>query len=287
MRRPGEVVSKSTILEHVWDFAFDGRPQHRRGLRAPAAAAHRRTVRARLASRPCDWSATGSSTTGRGRRMTRLEPARPGDRARHRCCSPCCSRRLRRCWSRPREPADRCLGPAVPVAGRGPARPGRERRPAADLRNVDDNGVAQVVGADGQVLAASPNIAGRAAVARPGRRGRRRDEHVPSPRRRRDRDLPVLVRAGPEPGGDGHRLRRQQPRGGRGGVRGAAARAAGRRPAGRRCCSALVIWLLLGRAPGPARPDPRRGRPRSPRSSLDRGSPATASTTRSAGWPRR
>jgi signal transduction histidine kinase len=33
------------------------------------------------------------------------------------------------------------------------------------LRNVDDNGVAQVVGADGAVLAASPNIAGRPAIA--------------------------------------------------------------------------------------------------------------------------
>ncbi len=26
MRRSGEVVSKSTILEHVWDFAYDGHP---------------------------------------------------------------------------------------------------------------------------------------------------------------------------------------------------------------------------------------------------------------------
>ena len=26
MRRPGEVVSKSAILEHVWDFAYDGDP---------------------------------------------------------------------------------------------------------------------------------------------------------------------------------------------------------------------------------------------------------------------
>ena len=26
MRREGEVVSKATILEHVWDFAFDGDP---------------------------------------------------------------------------------------------------------------------------------------------------------------------------------------------------------------------------------------------------------------------
>ena len=33
------------------------------------------------------------------------------------------------------------------------------------LRNVDDNGVAQVVGDDGTVLAASPNIAGEPAIA--------------------------------------------------------------------------------------------------------------------------
>lgn len=26
MRRPGEVLSKGTILDHVWDFAFDGDP---------------------------------------------------------------------------------------------------------------------------------------------------------------------------------------------------------------------------------------------------------------------
>jgi DNA-binding response OmpR family regulator len=26
MRRPGEVLSKPTILEHVWDFAYDGHP---------------------------------------------------------------------------------------------------------------------------------------------------------------------------------------------------------------------------------------------------------------------
>jgi signal transduction histidine kinase len=35
----------------------------------------------------------------------------------------------------------------------------------AELRNIDDNGMAQVVGADGEVLAASPNLAGRGAVA--------------------------------------------------------------------------------------------------------------------------
>jgi len=40
------------------------------------------------------------------------------------------------------------------------------------LRNVDDNGVAQVVAADGTVLAASPNLPGDPAIAdlHPGRR---------------------------------------------------------------------------------------------------------------------
>jgi signal transduction histidine kinase len=40
------------------------------------------------------------------------------------------------------------------------------------MRNIDDNGVAQVVAADGSVLSASPNIAGGPAIARlhPGRR---------------------------------------------------------------------------------------------------------------------
>jgi DNA-binding response OmpR family regulator len=26
MRRPGEVLSKAAILEHVWDFAYEGDP---------------------------------------------------------------------------------------------------------------------------------------------------------------------------------------------------------------------------------------------------------------------
>src|SRR5262245_33716912 len=36
------------------------------------------------------------------------------------------------------------------------------------LRNVNDDGVAQVVAADGTVLAASPNIQGRSAIVVPG-----------------------------------------------------------------------------------------------------------------------
>ena len=56
MRRPGEVVSKQVILEHVWDFAYDGDPEHRRGLRRPAAPTDRRTVRP---VRPPDGSRVG------------------------------------------------------------------------------------------------------------------------------------------------------------------------------------------------------------------------------------
>ena len=53
MRRPGEVLSKATILEHVWDFAFDGDPnivevyvrQLRRRIDEPFGRAALQTVR--------------------------------------------------------------------------------------------------------------------------------------------------------------------------------------------------------------------------------------------------
>ena len=69
----------------------------------------------------------------------------------------------------------------------------------ASLRNVGENGVAQVVGPDGTVLAASPNIAGgragsaggrRTARARRGRRGRVRTSACARPRSAR----PTTVR---------------------------------------------------------------------------------------------
>ena len=63
MRRPGEVLSKSEILEHVWDFAFDGDPNIVEVYVAPAAPADRRAVRpASLADR-ARWWATGSTST--------------------------------------------------------------------------------------------------------------------------------------------------------------------------------------------------------------------------------
>ena len=45
MRRAGEVVSKTEILDGVWDFDVRRRSQHRRGLRRPAPAQDRRAVR--------------------------------------------------------------------------------------------------------------------------------------------------------------------------------------------------------------------------------------------------
>ena len=41
MRRSGEVVSKATILDHVWDFAFEGDPNIVEVYVAPAPAADR------------------------------------------------------------------------------------------------------------------------------------------------------------------------------------------------------------------------------------------------------
>ena len=46
MRRPGQVVSKTELLDHVWDAADDDRPERRRGLRRlPAPQARPRRAR--------------------------------------------------------------------------------------------------------------------------------------------------------------------------------------------------------------------------------------------------
>ena len=53
MRRSGEVVSKATILDHVWDFAFEGDPnivevyarQLRQRIDLPFGRASLQTVR--------------------------------------------------------------------------------------------------------------------------------------------------------------------------------------------------------------------------------------------------
>jgi DNA-binding response OmpR family regulator len=53
MRRPGEVVPKSAILAHVWDFAFEGSPnivevyvgQLRKRIDEPFGRSSLRTVR--------------------------------------------------------------------------------------------------------------------------------------------------------------------------------------------------------------------------------------------------
>ena len=53
MRRAGEVLPKATILEHVWDFAFDGDPnivevyvrQLRKRIDEPFGRASLQTIR--------------------------------------------------------------------------------------------------------------------------------------------------------------------------------------------------------------------------------------------------
>ena len=53
MRQPGEVQSKAAILEHVWDFAYDGHPnivevyvrQLRQRIDEPFGRASLQTVR--------------------------------------------------------------------------------------------------------------------------------------------------------------------------------------------------------------------------------------------------
>jgi DNA-binding response OmpR family regulator len=47
LRRAGEIVSKRDVLDHVWDDSFEGRSQHRRGVRGPVARQDRPAVRAR------------------------------------------------------------------------------------------------------------------------------------------------------------------------------------------------------------------------------------------------
>ena len=119
----------------------------------------------------------------------------------------------------------------------------------ATLTNLDDEGVAQVVTADGRVLAASPNVRGRAP-----RSPTRARASGWSPARSRAPDdaetetYRLWAAHRRHPRRAGHGLRRHQP-----GVRprGHAPRCAGR------CCSACRVvvlllagatWLVLGRA---------------------------------------
>ncbi|NUU25542.1 MAG: response regulator transcription factor [Streptomycetaceae bacterium] len=75
MSRPGEVLSKSTILDHVWDFAYDGDPnivevyvrQLRLRIDAPFGRASLRTVRGvgyRIDAEGVDGSAAGAGSDG-------------------------------------------------------------------------------------------------------------------------------------------------------------------------------------------------------------------------------
>jgi DNA-binding response OmpR family regulator len=63
MRRHGEVLSKRTILKHVWDFNYGGDPTSWRSTSVSCVSASTSpSADARCAR--CGWSDTSSSTTG-------------------------------------------------------------------------------------------------------------------------------------------------------------------------------------------------------------------------------
>jgi signal transduction histidine kinase len=71
----------------------------------------------------------------------------------------------------------------------------------AVLRNVNDDGVAQVVAADGTVLAASPNIQGRAAIVEPGSTAEGEQRTIRAPDDSETETYRVWVQAGESPDG--------------------------------------------------------------------------------------
>ena len=84
MRRAGEVVSKATILDHVWDFAFEGDPN--------IVEVYVRQLRQRIdlpfgRRQPADGAA-GRLPAGGGRLRCRARACGPGPRRWPRCCAP-------------------------------------------------------------------------------------------------------------------------------------------------------------------------------------------------------
>ena len=71
----------------------------------------------------------------------------------------------------------------------------------AELRTVNDDGVAQVVGPDGEVLAASPNIAGKPAIADLAATGTPRQSTFDAPDDAETETYRVWYAAGPSPDG--------------------------------------------------------------------------------------
>jgi hypothetical protein len=78
MRRAGDVVTKAQILEHVWDYEFEGDPQHRGGVRRAVAAQGGQAVRPVGHRDP----ARGGVPAPRGRLMRPLDRARSSVRVR-------------------------------------------------------------------------------------------------------------------------------------------------------------------------------------------------------------
>ena len=220
MSRAGDVVSKTEILEHVWDEAFDRRSEHRRGVRRLPPQEARRPVRpGEHPDRPTGRLSTGSrSWIGAVVRRTVDDTART------------VGRRLRRRRRASYLGAVLVLVVLRNVLVRHVDSAARDRADeVADLLRSDrcrrrspcewpTRTVVQVVRDDGAVVAASANVEGIARISqlRPrGRphldqddarlpRGRRVRQPVPRRRARGERSA--------EPTGAGDGLRRRQPR---------------------------------------------------------------------------
>ena len=158
MRREGAVVSKATILEHVWDFAFDGDPNIVE-VYVRHASAHRPPLRQ---GKPADRS-TGRLQAGGGCLNSRdTSVFAVGLPVWPRCCARWCSSAevsslvgtLDRQLTSSRDDLSRSrVRDLIDQAAAG-------QLPAV-LRNVNDDSVAQVFTEDGRVVSASANIQGR------------------------------------------------------------------------------------------------------------------------------
>ncbi len=155
MRHADEVLSRTTILEHVWDFAYDGTSN--------VVDVYVRYLREKI-DRPFDRTTletvrgVGYRLRSRRVRLTSPDPARPADarvRARDRSAVPA-RRRARRL------PISQCAARGARRRARPPAFQNLER----DLATSGDQSVeptlpdseafAQIVDVDGQVVNAAP-----------------------------------------------------------------------------------------------------------------------------------
>lgn len=161
LRPAGEALSKSAILDHVWDFALDGDPnivevyirQLRRKIDEPGATP----------SRPSGSSATGSTPMAAEPRFRRRGTVRTHDRGRHpcvrswRCGGTVMLSLLHRSLVRNLDDvADIRSDDIAALARRGTLPP---------TLSLEDDAVGQVVDDQGGVLAASANVSDRVPIA--------------------------------------------------------------------------------------------------------------------------